>query len=248
MPKVKQKIANIFRLLKQNIDENPDFKKEIYNEETGMIFNARLLFSTYEDEDVSISIIFDNGNVEVIEGGIENPSLVLKYKKVKDLGKLPRSKPEEVVNMLLKNQIHTTGNLSHMTKFFFLICYILLKQKDDYDLRQLEKADREIISFEEFRDWTNGTENMRYKHLGYKIDNVKYLDDPYLSKYTLKDFKRLEYLKYVRSVSPLEVCPERAKLITEICNKEGYTLEDGNKDHPGLKMGKIVLYLIINYY
>ncbi len=246
MPKVKQKIANIFRLLKQMIDENPDFKKEIYNKETGMIFNARLLFTTYEDEDVSISIIFDNGNVEVIEGGIENPSLILKYKTVKDLGKLPRSRPEEVVNMLLKNQIHTTGNLSHMTKFFFLICYILLKQKDDYDLRQLEKADREIISFEEFRDWTNGTEDMRYKHLGYKIDNVKYLDDPYLSKYTLKDFKRLEYLKYVRSVSQLEVCPERAKLITEICNKEGYTLEDGNKDHPGLKMGKIVNFLLSN--
>ena len=246
MPKVKQKIANIFRLLKQMIEENPDFKKEIYNEETGMIFNARLLFSTYEDEDVSISIIFDNGNVEVIEDKIENPSLILKYKTVKDLGKLPRSRPEEVVNMLLKNQIHTTGNLSHMTKFFFLMCYILLKQKDDYDLRQLEKADREILSFEEFREWTNGTENMRYKHLGYKIDNVKYLDDPYLSKYTLKDFKRLEYLKYVRSVSHLEVCPERAKLITEICNKEGYTLEDGNKDHPGLKMGKIVSHILSN--
>ena len=246
MPKVKQKIANIFRLLKQMIEENPDFKKEIYNEETGMIFNARLLFSTYEDEDVSISIIFDNGNIEVIEGGIENPSLILKYKKVKDLGKLPRSRPEEVVNMLLKNQIHTIGNLSHMTKFFFLICYVLLKQKDDYDLRQLEKADREIMSFEEFSDWTNGTENMRYKHLGYKIDNVKYLDDPYLSKYTIKDFKRLEYLKYVRSVSQLEVCPERAKLMTEICNKEGYTLEDGNKDHPGLKMGKIVNHMLSN--
>ncbi len=246
MPKVKQKIANIFRLLKQMIEENPDFKKEIYNKETGMIFNARLLFSTYEDEDVSISIIFDNGNVEVIEGGIENPTLTLKYKTVKDLGKLPRSRPEEVVNMLLKNQIHTIGNLSQMTKFFFLICYILLKQKDDYDLRQLEKVDREIMSFEEFRDWTNGTENMRYKHLGYKIDNVKYLDDPYLSKYTLKDFKRLEYLKYVRSVSPLEVCPERAKLLTEICNKEGYTLEDGNKDHPELKMGKIVNFLLSN--
>ena len=45
MPKVKQKIANIFRLLKQMIEENPDFKKEIYNKETGMIFNARLLYN-----------------------------------------------------------------------------------------------------------------------------------------------------------------------------------------------------------
>jgi len=36
------------------------------------------------------------------------------------------------------------------------------------------------------------------------------------------------------------------KLITEICNKEGYTLEDGNKDHPGLKMGKIVSHILSN--
>jgi len=246
MPKVKKKIANIFRLLKQSIEEDPEFKKEIYNEKTGMIFNARLLFTTEEDENESISIIFNDGNVEVIEDKIDNPSITLKYKKVKALGRLPRSKPEEVVNMLLKNQIHTIGNLSHMTKFFFLICCILLKQKEDYDLRQLEKADKEIISFEEFRDWTNGTEDMKYKHLGYKIDNVKYLDDPYLSKYTLKDFKRIEYLKYIRSVSQLEVCPERSKLLTEYCKKEGYIPEEGNKDHPGLKMGKIINYILSN--
>ena len=246
MPKVQKKIANIFRLLKQSIDEDPEFKKEIYNEKTGMIFNARLLFTTEEDENESISIIFNDGNVEVIEDKIDNPSITLKYKKVKDLGRLPRSKPEEVVNMLLKNQIHTIGNLSHMTKFFFLICCILLKQKEDYDLRQLEKADKEIMSFEEYRDWANGTEDMKYKHLGYKIDNVKYLDDPYLSKYTLKDFKRIEYLKYIRSVSQLEVCPERAKLLTEYCKKEGYIPEEGNKDHPGLKMGKIINYILSN--
>ncbi|MHA1486701.1 MAG: hypothetical protein ACTSSC_05970 [Promethearchaeota archaeon] len=244
MPKVRSKIANVFRLLKQMIDENPEYKKEIYNQTTDFVFNARLLFTAEEDENQSVSIVFNNGNIKVIEETIENPTLTLKYKKVKDLGKLPRSKPEEIVNMLLKNQIHTIGNMSHMTKFFFLMTYVLLKHKDAYDQRIQNIRKEEIIPFEQFEDFSSGTEHMKYTILNYRTDNVKYLDDLYLGKYKLKDFERLNYLKYVRSVSKLEVCPERSKLITEICKREGYTPEDGNTDHPGLKMGKIVNYLL----
>ncbi|MHA1241399.1 MAG: pyruvate formate lyase family protein, partial [Promethearchaeota archaeon] len=244
MPKVRGKIANVFRLLKQMIEENPEFKKEIYNQATGFIFNARLLFTAEEDENQSVSIVFNDGNIEIIEETIDNPTLTLKYKKVKDLGKLPRSKPEEIVNMLLKNKIHTIGNMSHMTKFFFLMTYILLKHKDAYDQRIQNIQKEEVIPFEQFEDFSSGTEHMKNTILNYKTDNVKYLDDLYLGKYKLKDFERLNYLKYVRSVSKLEVCPERSKLITEFCKKEGYTPDDGNMDHPGLKMGKIVNYIL----
>ncbi|MHA1509513.1 MAG: pyruvate formate lyase family protein, partial [Promethearchaeota archaeon] len=244
MPKVRSKIANVFSLLKQMIDENPEYKKEIYNQETNFVFNARLLFTAEEDENQSVSIIFNNGNIEIIEETIKNPTLTLKYKKVKDLGKLPRSKPEEIVNMLLKNKIHTIGNMSHMTKFFFLMTYVLLKHKDAYDERIQNIKKEEIIPFEQFEDFSSGTEHMKNTILNYKTDNVKYLNDLYLGKYKLKDFERLNYLKYVRSVSKLEVCPERSKLITEICKREGYTPEDGNTDHPGLKMGKIVNYIL----
>lgn len=246
MARVKKKIANVFRLMKKSIDEDPQYKKEIYNEETGMVFNSIILFTTEEDEEESVSIIFDNGNMEIIEDTIENPTITIKYKKVKDFKRLPRSKPEEVINMLLKNKIHTSGNLSHMSKFFFLLVNILLRQKEAYNQRQEERTEKDIMSFEEFNGWINGTEHMNNKVLGYKIDKVKYLDDPYLGKYTLKDFKTLNYLKYIRSVSDLEVCPERARLFTEISRKEGYTPEDGNKEHPGLKMGKFINYILSN--
>ncbi|MBD3194507.1 MAG: formate acetyltransferase [Candidatus Lokiarchaeota archaeon] len=246
MAKVNKKIANVFRIMKKSIDEDPQYKKEIYNEETGMVFNSRILFTTEEDKEESVSIIFNNGNMEIIEDIIDKPTITIKYKRVKDFKKLPRSRPEEVINMLLKNKIHTIGNVSHMSKFFFLLCYILLGQKEGYEQRKQERVEKNIIDFEDFRDWTNGTEHMKNKYLGYKVDSVKYLEDPYLSKYSLSDFKQLEYLKYIRSISDLEVCAERAKLITEISKKEGYTPEDGNTEHPGLKMGKIVNYLLTN--
>ncbi|GAH42289.1 unnamed protein product, partial [marine sediment metagenome] len=97
MPKVRSKIANVFRLFKQMIDDSPEFQKEIYNQTTDFVFNARLLFTAEEDENQSVSIIFNDGNIEIIEETIENPTITLKYKKLKDMGKLPRSKPEEIV-------------------------------------------------------------------------------------------------------------------------------------------------------
>ncbi|TXT64985.1 MAG: hypothetical protein BAJALOKI1v1_490012 [Promethearchaeota archaeon] len=243
MPKINKKIANVFRILQKSIEETSEYKKEIYNGETGYVFNARIQFTTEEDESESVSIIFEEGNIEIIEDKIENPTLTLKYKILRDLKKLPRSKPQEVVNGLLANKIHTIGNLSHMTKFFFLLCRILLGHKDEYEQRLQERKPKEIISFEDFGEWENGTEYMSNKVLGTKIDNVKYLADPYLGKYTLKDFKRLEYLKYIRSTAELEVCPERAQLITEICRKEGYLPEE-TENSPELKMGKIVNYIL----
>ena len=37
MPKVRSKIANVFSLLKQMIDDNPEYKKEIYNQATNFV-------------------------------------------------------------------------------------------------------------------------------------------------------------------------------------------------------------------
>ncbi|MHA1468314.1 MAG: pyruvate formate lyase family protein [Promethearchaeota archaeon] len=246
MGKVQKKIATAFKFLIKNFEDNPEFKKEIKNERTGMVFNARIMLTTEEDESETVSIILNNGDIEVIEGKIENPSITLTFKKVKDLGKLVGGKADDVITKLFRNEIATTGNLIHLNRFFFLLTYVIMKPKEAYTKRQLKISRDNFKSFEEFENWINGTEHMKFKHLGYKIDKVKYLDDPYLSKYNLKDFKRLDYLKYVRSASLLEICPERAKLLTEICRKEGYTPEEGNNDHPGLKMGKFVNYLLSN--
>jgi len=247
MGEAQKKIATVFRFVKKGIEDNPEFKKEIKNERTGMVFNARIMLTTEEDENESVSIIFNNGDIEVIEGKIENPSLTLSFRKVKDLGNLVgESKPEDAIYKFLRNEITPTGNLVHLARLFFLMQYVIMKPKKTYAKRNLKISRDNFKSFEEFENWINGTEHMKFKHLGYKIDKVKYLDDPYLSKYNLKDFKRLDYLKYVRSASVLEICPERAKLLTEICRKEGYTPEEGNNEHPGLKMGKIVNYILSN--
>ena len=246
MGKQQKKLANIFRLFIKMIDENGEYKKEIYNEETGMIFNSRILFTIEGNETDYVAIIFKDGDIEVIEEKIDNPSVKFIFKTARGLGKLSRASTQEIVYSLLNNKIQYIGSLSDVTKFFFLLSYILLKQKDDFEKRQAERKPLEFTPFENFTDWDSATEQMTHKYLGYKVDNVRYLDDPYLSKYNLKDFKRLNYLKYRRFNTQVEVCPERARLITEFARREGYTPEDGNTDHPGLKMGKLVNYILSN--
>ena len=138
MGKEQKKIANIFRLLKKMIDENEEYKKEIINEETGMIFNARLLFSIEGNEIDYVAIIFKDGDIEVLEEKIDDPSVKFIFKTARGLGKLSRANTQEIVYSLLNNKIQYIGSLSVVTKFFFLLSYILLKQKDDFDKRQAE--------------------------------------------------------------------------------------------------------------
>ncbi len=82
------------------------------------------------------------------------------------------------------------------------------------------------------------------KHLDYKVDNVKFLEDPYLANYTLKDFKRLNYLRYRYFNAKGEICSERAKLLTDYFRKHGLTKEEGNDLHPELRQGEMLNYIL----
>ena len=68
-------MANKFRLFKKMIDENELYKKKIYNEGTGMIFNSRILFTIEGNETDYVAIIFEDGDIEVIEEKIDDPSV-----------------------------------------------------------------------------------------------------------------------------------------------------------------------------
>jgi formate C-acetyltransferase len=237
----------ILKLLKKKL-KKAKFKKEIYNEETGYIFNARILFTT-EDEEESFYIIFNNGKVRVDKGKIENPTVKLIFKKAKDLGQLYRTSAQDQVVMLLKNQMRYEGKMVDVMKFSFLIGLVLQGHRKKFQKRSRKSTKKELLTFEEFCEWGNGSMKVKThqnKVLNYKVDNVKYLEDPYLGNYQIKDFKRLKYLKYRHFNTPGKVCTERAELLTDYCREYGFLEEDGNKDHPELRQGKIINHILTN--
>ncbi|MGV9171196.1 MAG: pyruvate formate lyase family protein [Promethearchaeia archaeon] len=236
----------ILKLFKRRLEKDPEYHKLIYDEENGYIFNGRLLFTT-EDGENAFYIIFDNGTVEIEKGIIENPTAKLVFKDSKDLGKLYRTSSQEQMVMLLKNKFRYEGNMSDILRFSFLSGYVLQGTRKKYLKRYEKKEAESLLSYEEFITWENGEEKVKpkkNKRLGYKVDNVKYLEDPYLGEYSIKDFKRLDYLKYRHFNVKGTVCSERAVHLTEYFKENGFLKEDGNNDVPGLRQGKVLNYIL----
>ena len=239
----------ILKLFKKRLETKPKYRKLIYDNKNDYIFNARLLFTTEEGQD-AFYIIFDNGNIEINKGTIEDPTAKLIFKNSKDLGKLYRTSSQEQMVMLLKNRFRYEGNMSDILRFSFLSGYVLQGTKKKF-LKRYEKkaqnADKDLFSFQNFVSWDNGSEKVKpkkNKQLGYKVDRVKYLDDPYLGQFSIKDFKRLNYLKYRHFNVKGTICSERAKHLTEFFQEAGFLKEDGNEDLPGLRQGKALNYLL----
>lgn len=228
------------------MENDPKYRKEIYNEETGFKFNARIQFTT-EDEEENFYIIFHNGKVDISKGIAENPTAKLIFKQTKDLGKLYRTSSQDQMIMLLKNRFRYWGRMTDILKFSFLTGLVLQGTKKKYRKRQQKKQSEQIIGFQEFQGWNNGAEQIkpsRNKVLDYPVDKVRFLDDPYLGNYSIKDFKRLEYLKFKHFRVKSRVCSERAELLTDHFMKEGFLEDDGNKDQAGLRQGKALNYVL----
>jgi len=235
----------VLKVLKKRLENDPEFRKEIYNEETGFTYNARLFFTT-EDGKENLGVIFHEGKVSLSKVPIENPTITLIFKDSKDLAKLYRTSPQKTMTLLLRNRFRYEGNLTDVARFSFLTGYVLQGLKKKYQKRQESRVEKKLIAFENFTDWENGAKPMQNKELDYKIDAVKYLEDPYLSKYKIKDFKRLNYLKYKYFNIRGAICTERAKLLTDYCKEHGFLKEDGNEWHPELRQGKILHHILSN--
>ena len=74
-----EKFKESLNLLAMLFDTRRKMRKEIYNEKTGFIFNAKYQFSTRDDK-VHVYVIFENGKMTVGEGKISDPNITIFYK------------------------------------------------------------------------------------------------------------------------------------------------------------------------
>ena len=82
---------------------------------------------TTEDGLVAQAISFKEGKVTVIPS-VENADTVLILQDTKVLAQLASLPPNEVLNLMLKNKMASSGNMSYLEYFNFLIS-VLMKKK-----------------------------------------------------------------------------------------------------------------------
>ncbi len=216
-------------------------RREIYNEKTGFIFNAKYQFTT-RNGDFNLYLIFKDGNIKADEGIIEDPNITIIYKDKETLAETWNKSAEETLEYLLDNSMSFKGNMTYLTKFSHLTSIAMGAKIKGYK----GPDNRIICPIEEIE---RGEERRKLKNetLNRKIDNVQYLEDPYLAKYSINDFPRLKYLKSRRRALKPAICVERARLLTEYHKENGFEVDaSGNPIDPELRQARAVNHIMTN--
>ncbi len=226
-------------LLAMIFDTRRKMRREIQNEKTGFTFNAKYQFKTKDDK-VNLYVIFKDGKMTVYDGKIDDPNITIYYKDKETLANLYDKSADESLDYLLTNEMGYDGNMSYLTKFSYLTSLVMGAKIKDY------KGPENRLMYP-IEDIDKGEKSRKIKNesLNYKVDNVKALDDPYLAKYTLDDFPRLKYLKNRRFALKPAICVERAKLVTEYHQENGFeTDKSGKPFDPELRQAGAVNYIM----
>jgi len=215
-------------------------RKEIYNEETGFIFDAKYQFKT-RDGKVSHYLIFKNGEVKSGDGEVENPNITIWFKDKEIMAKIWDKSPDESLNYLLTNEMSYTGNMSYLTRFSYVTSAITGARIKDYK----GPENRQLYPISDIDKETR--RRLKNEVLGRKVDKVQFLQDPYLGKYSIDGFPRLKYLKNRRYSLKPAICVERAKLLTEFHRANGFeTDKSGKPIDPELRQAKAINYVMTN--
>jgi formate C-acetyltransferase len=217
------------------------YRKEIINEKTGFIFNAKYQFST-RDGEFDFYLIFNNGEITTGEGKVEDPNITIFYKDKATLAETWNKSADETLEYLLDNRMSYNGNMTYLTKFSYLTTVATGAKIKDYKgpENQLICSIEEILRGEEKRKLQN-------ESLDRKVDNVQFLEDPYLSRYSIANFPRIKHLKARRRALKPAICIERAKLLTEYHVKNGFETDpDDNPIDPEIRQARAVNYIMSN--
>ncbi len=216
-------------------------RKEIFDEKAGNVFNAKYQFST-RDGGFNFFLVFDNGKITTGDGKIDHPNITIYYKDKKTLADTWNKSADETLEYLLDNSMSFDGNMAYLTKFSNLTSVAT-----GVKIKGYKGPENQLIhSIEEIE---RGEEKRILKNLplNRKIDNVQFLDDPYLANYSIQDFPRLKHLKSRRRAMKPAICVERAKLLTEYHKKYGFEVDStGAPRDPELRQAEAVKYILDN--
>ena len=214
-------------------------RKEIYNPETGFVFNARYQFRTRDDL-ARYFVVIENGRLRAGKGLVSDPHITIYYKDRATLARLFNKSPEESLDYLLTNEMSYTGNISYLTKFSYITTLLSGRRIGDYN-----GPDNRVVQSIESLKSAEQKRAIENECLDRKTDKVEFLDDPYLGQYNLDDFPRLKKLKYRRFSLKPAICVERASLLTEFHRENGFEKDkSGNPMDPIVRQARAVHHIL----
>ncbi|HQQ50636.1 MAG TPA: pyruvate formate lyase family protein [Spirochaetota bacterium] len=204
-----------------------------------------------EDNSLQYGISFFEGKVTVIRAIAHDAKAVMIFKNDEAARRLLLGTPTDIIYMLLKSDVRIDGSVSYANIFSFFISLLFHgiqkramkaeRNKDDKTVkRQQPKQDKQLS--DEIR------KRRKERLQGSRDDaNVLFLDDPYLSQYSVDDFPRLQLFLDDHLTKKPAVCGERAYLLTQWYRENGFEKDSsGNKWDPIVRNALAYKYMMEN--
>jgi formate C-acetyltransferase len=217
------------RLMAAQFNLRPSLRK--YLKSTDGWTNFSIGFKT-ETGTVEQALLFQDGRLRVLNFVPFNADATMRFINDDVLKEMVKLTPNETLNLILKNKLILDGNMAYLQAFNFFVSLLMGKRHQ----RMLDKANQEDIKSrkEEYgiNDPTFSKEILKRKNFRLKAVNidpgVKYLDDPYLSQYSIDDFWRVKMLHEKNLSTPPEISSERPVLLTQWHRKNGFENDRDN--------------------
>jgi pyruvate formate-lyase/glycerol dehydratase family glycyl radical enzyme len=202
---------------------------------TPFTFRARFQFST-RDGRTNLHAVFADGRMRVGTGVVERPDVVVRFRGRPELRSF-FTPGADLFGFLLRNDVSFEGNLSYLSKFGHMSTALQLGGRPRQPAAGT-RAPRGPSRWEDLPIPPAG-EPCPERPPG----ETRFLDDPYLARYTLADFPRARRLLWAhRTVQP-EVCTERPRLLTEFVLRQRAA---GVVEDPVLRQGRALEHILTN--
>ena len=200
-----------------------------------------------EDGSVEQSIWFNDGKASV-RSNVCGVDTLLTLQNLGVVGQLATLPPNEVLNLMLKNKMSSSGNMAYL-EFFNLLLSVMMKDKQISQMKA-QKVERDeygktMATPEEVKKPRPEKEYIKTDEVDPGVKCIT--DDPYLSTYSLKDFPRLKPYLDAHLSGQADVCIERAQLLTDWFRANGFEKKmDGTPWVPEVRQGYAFKYLMEN--
>ncbi|MFP4477678.1 MAG: pyruvate formate lyase family protein [Desulfatibacillaceae bacterium] len=200
-----------------------------------------------EDDSVRCGLRVREGRAKVVRNVPEDADSLLIFADEQAIREMLGTTPDEVLNMLLKSRLRIQGNLPVIQLFNFLVS--LLAGRMHQKMMEKKRAEAEKEKERECKAPSRPAPKREIGRLrGERVEpGVKWLDDPYLSEWSLDDFPRLKgFLDDHLSERPA-ICAERPLLLTRWFRENGFEQKtDGTPWVPELRQGAAFRHLMAN--
>ena len=205
----------LYHLLKSTADifnSRPDLQEEMKGTQ-GWI-NATIGFKT-SDSKMGSAVVFKDGHVSVMDHITEDVDACLIFRTEKDFTNFQMASKDDASLMILKGRMWIEGTIALYNYCDYLVNLLFLDESraatkeiiNEHQIEKLRIADGADTSGRE-KKARRRAERLR----GEKVDpGVKWLEDPYLSEYTLDDFTRVKRFRKERFDAKAEVSAEHGK-------------------------------------